>query len=171
MKRLAALVWLISAVALLPGCAGYKLGPTGGHVAGEKSIQINPFANKTIEPRLNENLMISLRKNLMQDGTFRVDTHDEGDIILSGTITAYDRSEISVQPNDVLTVLDYRISMTVQMTARERIGGKVLFDKPVSGSISLRAGSDLNSAERQAIPQLTDNLAKHATAKLVDGSW
>ncbi len=165
------MAWLAIALLCMSGCAGYKLGPTGGHVAGEKSIQINPFANKTLEPRLNEALMLSLRKHLMQDGTFRLNSHDEGDIVLSGVITSYNRSELSVQPTDVLTVLDYQIAMTVQMTARERSTGKIIFDKPVQGGVALRAGSDLASAERQAIPQLTDNLAKHATENLVDGSW
>src|ERR1700691_3252805 len=90
----------------LTGCAGYQLGPPGGQAAGARSIQINPFANKTIEPRLADYLMISLRKNLIQDGTYRVDTHDDGDVILSGVITGYERKELSLQPNDVLTTLD-----------------------------------------------------------------
>jgi hypothetical protein len=171
MRRLAASIFFCSAMLLLSGCAGYRLGPTGGHVAGEKSIQLQPFANKTIEPRLNENLMISLRKHLMQDGTFRVNTHNDADIILTGTITRYERSGISVQPGDVLTLLDYQISMTVQMVAKNRLSGDVLFTRPVQGTVSLRSGSDLTSAERQAIPQLTDNLAKIATQNLVDGSW
>ena len=43
--------------ALIPclfGCAGYRLGPTGGFAAGEKSIQVMPFSNQTLEPRLTD---------------------------------------------------------------------------------------------------------------------
>ena len=156
---------------LLTGCAGYKLGPTNGEAAGAKSIQIKPFANKTLEPHLNDYLMGSLRKNLMQDGTYRLNTQDEGDLILSGVITGYTRSELSFQPTDVLTALDYQIVMTVQLTLTERSSGKVLLSKSVRGSTALRTGTDLTSAERQAMPQLTDNLARHATALLVDGTW
>src|SRR6185369_17073313 len=48
--RHAALLCLLAA--LLAGCAGYRLGPTGGQTAGARSVQINPFVNQTIEPRL-----------------------------------------------------------------------------------------------------------------------
>jgi len=161
----------VLALLLLTSCAGYHLGPTGGQTAGARSIQIAPFVNKTLEPRLSDYLMISFRQHLMQDGTYHVDTHDDGDVILTGVITSYDRTEISVQPGDVLTVLDYEIRMTAHITARERSTGKIIFDKPVIGKTSLRAGADLTSAERQAIPMLTDNLAKKATSMLVDGTW
>ncbi|HEX4646633.1 MAG TPA: LPS assembly lipoprotein LptE [Verrucomicrobiae bacterium] len=153
------------------GCAGYHLGPTNGVSAGARSIQITPPVNKTLEPRLGDYLMISLRKNLQQDGTYRLDTHDEGDVLLSATILSYNRSAVSFQPTDVLTVQDYEITMSAQVTARERSTGKVLFDRPVIGRTTLRVSNDLTSAERQAIPLITDELAKKATALLVDGSW
>ncbi|HWF18942.1 MAG TPA: LptE family protein [Verrucomicrobiae bacterium] len=172
MKRSPSL-WRLCALALLftAGCAGYHLGPTAGQVAGARSIQIAPFVNRTLEPRLSQYVMMSLRKNLMQDGTYRLDTHDEGDVILTGEIKTYQRNGLSFQPTDVLTVLDYEITMTAQITARERNTGKVIFDKAVIGKTTLRAGPDLTSAERQAIPLLTDDLAKKTTALLVEGNW
>lgn len=157
--------------AMLVGCAGYRLGPTNGASAGARSVQIIPFTNKTLMPQLSENVMNSLRKNLQRDGTYRVEAHEDGDIILSGTITDYQRTELSLQPADVLTVLDYQITMTAQITARERATGKVIFSQAVRGRTSIRAGNDLTSAERQAMPLLTDDLAKRTTALLVDGTW
>ena len=44
----------------LSGCAGYQLGAANGLAAHGKSVQIAPFANKTVEPRLT----ISLRSRL-----------------------------------------------------------------------------------------------------------
>jgi hypothetical protein len=34
-------------------------------------VQINPFANKTLEPRLGDEVTAQLRKQLQRDGTFR----------------------------------------------------------------------------------------------------
>ena len=155
----------------LTGCAGYRLGPTNGDIAGGRSIQIDPFANKTLEPQLVDYVMNSLRKDLQRDGTFRLDTHQEGDIVLSGVITSYSRTALSVQPTDVLTALDYQITMTAQITARDRITGKIILDHPVTGTTTLRAGNDLTSAERSAIPLLADDFARRTTALLVDGTW
>ncbi len=171
MKRFTSGLCLGAMLFALAGCAGYRLGPTNGEVAGGRSIQINPFGNKTLEPRLVEYVMNSLRKDLQQDGTYRLDTRQQGDVIVTGVITSYSRTELSVQPTDVLTALDYQITMTAQITARDRVTGKIILDRPVIGTTTLRAGSDLTSAELQAIPLLADDFAKRATALLVDGTW
>jgi hypothetical protein len=171
MKRCSSALWLAALALALPGCAGYRLGPTNGELAGARSVQIDPFLNKTLEPHLPDYVMNSLRKDIQNDGTYRLDTQHDGDIVLSGVITSYSRSTLSVQPTDVLTVLDYQITMTAQITARNRVTGKVIFDRPVTGTTMLRAGNDLTSAERQAIPLLADDFARRAAALLVDGTW
>jgi hypothetical protein len=48
---------------LSSGCAGYHLGPTNGLRSGERSVQVNPFVNQTLEPRLGDAITSSLRKN------------------------------------------------------------------------------------------------------------
>jgi hypothetical protein len=171
MKHCSTASWLAAVALALAGCAGYRLGPTNGETAGARSIQINPFANKTLEPGLVDYVMSSLRKNLQRDGTFRLDTREQGDIVLAGVITSYSRSALSVQPTDVLTAVDYQITMTAQISARDRVTGKIIMDKPVTGTTMVAAGSDLTSAERQAIPLLADDFARRATALLVDGTW
>jgi hypothetical protein len=55
--------------------------------------------------------------------------------------------------------------------ARERVSGKVLFEREVHGATLMRVGSDLASAERQALPLLATDLARHITSLLVDGGW
>jgi len=70
-----------------------------------------------------------------------------------------------------VTVRDFRITMTAHVTARDRASGKVLFDQPVTGFTVMRVGSDIVSAERQALPLLAADLAKNVTDLLVDGTW
>jgi len=161
----------VAATLALCGCAGYRLGPVNGQAAGARSVQIHPFINKTIEPRLTDAVTDELRRELQRDGTYRLDTHDEGDIVISGVITRYHRLELAFNPADVLTVSDYRLTLTAQVTARERSTGKVLLDRPVTGYTLIRVGSDLTSSERQALPLLAGDLAKNVTALLVEGGW
>jgi hypothetical protein len=61
--------------------------------------------------------------------------------------------------------------MLARITARDRVTGRTLFDRNVNGRTSLFVGNDLPSAERQAIPLLAEDLARNATALLVDGEW
>ena len=169
--RLAKLFWGGVLAGCVAGCAGYKLGPTLGTPAGSRSIEIHLFQNRTLEPRLIEAVGSALRKNVQQDGTYRLDTHGDGDIVVDGVITTFQRTGVSYQPADVLTVRDYELRMAAKITARERATGKILLDREVIGRLTVRVGNDLASAERQAIPILADRLAQNATSLLVDGSW
>jgi hypothetical protein len=163
---------LLWAAALgLTGCAGYRLGPTNGVAARERSVQIIPFSNQTLEPRLGDAVTAQLRKALQRDGTYQLASHNDGDIIVSGVITTYIRFPLSFQPTDALTVTDYSVQLVAQVTARERSSGKVILDRRVTGSTLVIVGSDLTSSERQALPLLAGDLAKNVTALLVDGSW
>ena len=156
---------------LLASCAGYQLGPTNGLTAGEKSVQINPFVNQTLEPRLSEPITLEVRKRLQQDGTYKLATHGDGDVIVNGVITSYDRGGISFQPNDVLTVRDYRLTITAQIVAIDRHTGKTNINQSVRGRTTVRVGNDLTSAERQAIPLVAADLARSTVAAIADGTW
>jgi len=156
---------------LFTGCAGYQLGPTQGREAGSQSVQINPFENTTLEPRLSEAVTSSVRKQVQQDGTYRLNTKDEGDIVVTGRILEFHRAGLSFLPDDTRTVRDYRLSITAQVTAKERSTGRILLDRPVTGHSTIRVGNDLTSAERQAVPLVAEDLARNLTSLLVDGVW
>ena len=146
---------LLTAGLLLSGCAGYKLGPTNGAVAREKSVQINPFSDQTLQPPVTDAFAQQLRKELQRAATY----------------TPADSFSIY----DILSVRDSRLVLSARVTARERSTGKVIFERgdsnPVTGYTLIRVGSDLTSAERQAMPLLAQDLARNVTALLVDGSW
>jgi hypothetical protein len=162
--------WALFIVALA-GCAGYKLGPSNGAVAGGKSVAIRPFVNKTHEPRITEYLAMSLRRELQVEGTFRLETAGSPDIILSGEITRFQRSGLSYATNDILTPQEYVLGLDAHVVARDAGTGRVLLDRQIHGQTFLRIGNDLGSSEREAIPVLTDDLARTTIDQLADGSW
>ena len=167
--------WVTLAVCVLTlalsGCAGYRLGPVNGLASGEKSVQVVPFINQTMQPRLTDAVTSQVRKELQRDGTYKLATHDDGDIVVSGSLLRYERNEVTFVPSDILTVQDYRLVLTAQVTARDRATGKVLVDQTVSGYTLMRVGFDLTSAERQAMPLLAADLARNLTAMLAEGKW
>jgi hypothetical protein len=166
------LPWIaLSAVVWLTGCAGYQLGPTSGVEAGSRSIQFNPPSNKTMEPRLAEALNHQLRKQIQRDGTYHLNTKGEGDVTVSTTIVRYNRIGETFQSRDTLTVRDYRIQLFAHVTAYDRVSGKTIVDRDFIGHTTVRVGSDQASSERQALPLLTEDLARNITSALVDGEW
>jgi hypothetical protein len=154
----------------LSGCAGYRLGPLNGLASG-KSVQVRPFQNQTLEPRLTDAVTAGLREELQRDRSVTLATRDDGDIVVSGVITRYQRLELTTLRSDALTGHDFRLRLTAHVIARERSSGKVILDKTVEGFTLVRAGNDLTSSEAQGLPLLATDLAKNVTALLVEGGW
>jgi hypothetical protein len=157
--------------AALAGCAGYRLGPSNGLPAGSLSVQVLPFVNHTREPRISEYLSASMRRQFQQDGTFRLMTAGTPDLLVTGEITRFDRIGLSFATNDVLTPQEYTIVLTASVVARDPVSGKTNLNRTVQGRTYIRAGNDLASSERQAMPNLADDLARNAVSMLVDGPW
>jgi len=155
----------------LAGCAGYRLGPSNGLPAGSLSVQVLPFVNNTREPRISEYLSASMRRQVQQDGTFRLQTAGTPDILVTGKIMRFERSELSYTTNDVLTPQEYTLVLTASVVAQDPVSGKTNVNRIVQGRTYIRAGNDLASSERQAMPNLAEDLARNAVSILVDGPW
>ena len=163
---------LLACVALgWSGCAGYQLGPTNGLRAGEKSIQINPVVNATMEPRLGPAVSQALRQELQRDGTFRLSTRGDGDVVVNTEIVRYTRREMAFQPGDTLSAQDYELTIYAKVVATDRHTGQELTNKETRGRLMIRIGTDLVSAERQNLPLLAENLARNIALLLVGGDW
>jgi len=160
-------------VLFLAGCAGYHLGPVNpaAQAGGGESIEVLPFNNQTLQPRLGSALTQALREQLQTDGTYRLAGHGPGDIVVSGVITRYNREGLSFLNADVATPQDYRVDITAHVTARERATSKILLDKDVKGDTLVHVGGDLADAERQALPLLAQDLARNITELLTEGAW
>ena len=162
----------VAMVLFLAGCAGYHLGPVNPAArAGGESIEVLPFNNQTLQPRLGSALTQALREQLQTDNTYRLAGRGPGDIVVTGVITRYNREGVSFLNADVATPQDYRVDITAHVTARERTTGEVLLDKDVKGDTLVHVGGDLADAERQALPLLAQDLARNIAELLTEGAW
>ena len=110
--RLLQFLAVSTTVLFLNGCAGYHLGPVNGAVAGEKSIEVVPFNNQTLQPRLGDAVTQALRERLQTEGTYRLATRGPGDVVVTGVIMRYNREVVSFLSSDVVTPQDYRVNIT-----------------------------------------------------------
>ena len=134
-------------------------------------FEVRPFLNQTLQPRLTDAVALELRKVFQRDGTYRLATRDDGDVVLTGTITTYNTLELSFNPSDVLTARDYRLLVVAQVRAYDRRNGKELWNLPFTGITEARVGTDFTSSERQALPLLAESLAKSVKSRLTEGAW
>jgi len=156
---------------LLCGCAGYRLGPVNGATAGAKTIEVQPFNNQTLQPRLGDALTQAVREKFQSDATYQLVTGEPGDIQVSGVIRTYQREPLGYLNNDASTPQNFRVGITVHVLARERATGKLLLDRDVKGHTLVNVGPDFASSERQAQPLLAADVAQNIVALLAEGAW
>ena len=155
----------------LCGCAGYKLGPSNSVKAREQSVYVEVFVNRTLQPRLEDPLTRAVRLAIQREGTYRLEGRKDADILMKGSIVDYSRQGLSFNPTDLVQVTDYNLIAVARITAYERGTGKVLFEQDFTGDTQVRAGNDLTSAERQAMPLLANDMARKVVDLLADGTW
>lgn len=171
MRALTLLLSCALALALC-GCAGYHLGAVNGPPAGTRTVEVLPFNNQTLQPRLGDALTQALRERFQVDGTYRLVTGGQpGDVVVSGTITKYDRETMGYLNTDSTTPQNYRVGATVHVVVRDSTSGKLLLDKDIKGHTLVNVGADLASAERQAAPLLADDIARNIVEELTEGGW
>ena len=161
----------LAVATLVAGCASYRVGPVNPAIPAGQSVEVGLFQNATPQPGLSESVNASIRRELQRDGTFELATGGDGDVLLTGNITAYRRSAVSFQPRDILSVRDFEVELVTRILAAEKATGKVLIDHELTGRTTVRLGGDLASAERQALPLLANDLAKKTVALLAEGEW
>lgn len=155
--------------ALTAGCAGYRLGAVSK--MDYHSIAVPMFHNKTLTPQLEAQVTNGTIKRLQADGTLEVRSEADADVLLTGEIIRYRRSPLRSLRDETGTPREYRITIEAQIEARDRVTGRaVLKPTTVSGSAETFIGSDLQSAELQALPLVADDLAKRVVSLLVE-NW
>ena len=164
--------FLCLAAAVFTGCAGYHVGPVHGSlIPPGKSVEILPFNNQTLQPRLGDALTKAARERIQTDGSFRLATRDPGDVVVSGTITFYGRESLNFLSTDSVTPENYRVGLLAHIVVRERASGRLLLEKNLKPHTLVHVGSDLASAERQALPLIAEDFARDLVSLLSESGW
>jgi hypothetical protein len=149
------------------GCAGYRIGPM--LQADYKSIAVPMFANKTLTPQLEAQITNGILKRLQADGSLRIDSVANADVVLTGEILRYNRHPLRSLRNESGTPREYRISIDARVEARSRATGKTVVPAMVlTGYADTFIGSDLQAAEQQLLPLIADDLARQVVTLLVE---
>ncbi len=153
------------------GCAGYQWGPTNGRTAGAQSLQVVFFENETFEPRLATAVNRAMKHEVQRDGTYALETQTEGDFVMKGRLVDFRRNGVSYKPGDVLTVQDYTMQLSAEVTVINAATGEEVFRRTITGRSTVRVGDDLTAGQRQAVPIIAAELAEQAILQFVDGDW
>lgn len=150
----------------LAGCA-YHVGPV--RPVTHRSVAVPMFKNQTLKPQLQAQVTNAIIKRLQADGTLRVEWEADAEVVVTGTITRYGRSVLRFQRLDSEVPREYRLELEATVEAHDRTTGKVLLPPTkLVGKADSFVGSDLQSAEQQALPLMADDLARQVVSLLVE---
>ena len=158
---------LVTLATGLSGCAGYRLGnslPPGIH-----SVCINPFANKTKEAGIESTATQKAVQEFQRDGTLKVATAAEADLILDVTLVEYVLEPIRYTGTDATKANEYRLTLRADLVLKNQKTGKTMLDKVrVSGESTFTAESDVAQAKQNALPNTSADLAHNIVEQVVE---
>ena len=162
---------LLAPALLLVSCAGYQLGGTKpASLKQVKTIAVPMFSNATLFPRAEALATSAVANAIVQDGTYRIGKVDNADAILEGNLRNIKYSTIRGTRLDTLLPEELRNTVTIEWELRDaRNPTKVLASGSSSGSSQLFAGSNLQTARNNALPEAFERAGEALVSRLANG--
>lgn len=165
---------LIPLLLSLAGC-GYNLGeikPTP--MRRVNTLAVNTFKNQTVIPRLEAQTADAVVKQFQQDGTYRIESADQADAILEGTIVSVQRQPMRVYASNVLQTSEFELTLTVKFRIVDRTTGAVLLQGNAVGVTpfftgSDRVNSDIVTSQNINYPIAAQRMAEKLVTKVSSG--
>ncbi len=152
-------------------CAGYRLGPSNGMEAGSRSVSVQYFVNRSPEPGLVDDIMTALRREIQNDGTYALETHGEGNLVITGEILDVNREAISLNPSRIEASRDLRLTLVCHVRVLQRNSRDVVHDEVITARTVIRNQGDLNRADQVVAPMLAETLSRKIVSLVADGTW
>ena len=154
----------------LTACFGYHIGPVKPYYLQDvHTIAVPTFENSTLIPRIEVLVTDTVIKQFQQDGTFKIASNENADVILKGEISRITRSPARSVRGNVLATSEFNLVMRLRYKLVGNDGKPIGPPGEVSGSTSFFVGTDVITDERQALPLATEELANHLVSQLSEG--
>jgi hypothetical protein len=134
-----------------------------------RTLAVLTFKNKTYEPRVEVLLADTLIKTLQEDGTYTIVSDDTADAIMNCTVNKVERRSLRSVQNNVLATAEFGLYLDIAYEVTDRVTGSILKKGRVTGRSAFFTNTDLQTAERQAIPIAARNAAVQLTTEVAEG--
>jgi hypothetical protein len=154
-------------VPILVGCASYQLGSVSD--PGFQTVFIENFKSDVDEPLLENLVTTTVIQQFQNDGTVRVTSAKEADVILRGRIDSFDMTPIRYSRANELTPVEANMTIGVTYNLTRRGETKPFRQSKAIGTSTFFIGNDLQSDKRQGVPLASERLGRQMVSDLVDG--
>ncbi|OGW41171.1 MAG: hypothetical protein A2010_01820 [Nitrospirae bacterium GWD2_57_9] len=128
LKKNAVTILIAVMLAMTVSACGYHISGRGGLVPeGAATIAVPVFFNGTSEPYVDVEVTQAVVDEFLTDGRLRIVSLEEADLVLRGTITNYDVTALSYNPQSYAQ--QYRVHITVDASLEDQRSKKVLWQE------------------------------------------
>ncbi|MEX1116319.1 MAG: LPS assembly lipoprotein LptE [Akkermansiaceae bacterium] len=162
---------LLASALLLVSCAGYRLGRTKpASLQQVNQIAVPMFSNATLHPRAEAIATSAVANAFVQDGTYRLAKVDHADAILEGRLRSIRYSTIRGTRLDTQLPEELANTVTLEWTLKDaRDPTKIFASGTSTGSSQLFAGSNLQTARNNALPEALERAGEALVSRLANG--
>ncbi len=159
-----------TALLLLSGCAGYRLGPIKPtELANTHSLAVPTFKNDTLEPRIQSLATNAVIKQIQMDGSFVVASQKNADATLNATIKTIDRRQLRAVRTDVLRTSELEVGVTIEYSVVDNETSAILTKGSVSGRTNIFLDPNFQLSERQAVQQAIERASVNLVTAISEG--
>jgi hypothetical protein len=170
LRRGGSLLVAAGLVFLVPGCAGYHLGPAKPpYLKDVHSIGIPVVRNYTLLPRIEGLVTETIIRQVQQDGTYKVAGPTEGDATLVCYVQKIQRTPARSVSGNILLTAEFELDMGIRFQLIERSTGLILDSGIVDGTTSFFVSNDVEQDERQAVPLAAEQAAIRLVSQISEG--
>lgn len=140
-------------------CSNYRLGQPGE--LPFKSVYVEPVINQTYAPQVQALLTDNIIESLLQVGRVRVTSKENADAILHVRVVNYYRNVSATMTQDTGRAQSFDLTLIADVDLQNaRTGAYYFKDRPVSATQQAFVQGGFQTAEYQAMPVLTRELAR-----------
>jgi outer membrane lipopolysaccharide assembly protein LptE/RlpB len=156
---------------LLPAACGYHFPGHGEGVSAQvQTLYVGAIVNRTTEPFIETGVANAIIEAFARRKGIRpIESEDRAEALLTGAVTAYSSTALSYDRLD--QIVEYRSSMTIEVTLQQQSDGRTLWKGSVSWSEEYLANSDKalqKDNEARAIAVISDRLAEELHVRVMD---
>ncbi len=149
---------LLAAVALLAGCANYRLGT--GSAPRFRTLYVEPVTNRTLLPQAQAILSGRVRETFARDGRVALaNSSDAAEATLRITIATYQREVAAVREGDTGLARKFNVTLGATCTLQTRDGRTIFENRPISAVREVFTDGGQLQSEYQTLPLLAEALA------------
>ncbi len=153
---------LVLVIVVTSSCMYSFKGSLPPHI---RSIAIPLFENRTAEYGVNETVTDLLTQQFLQEGVLQLDDENTADSVLEGAVV---RISDSPNPyNEAEQVIDYRVTIGLQIQWYDQVQDQVRLEEPVSawGVYDAQGGTPTREdGIQEAIEKIADDIINSITA-------